>query len=38
MWSKVKALNRKAQAPNHPNLLAATTFALSAVTSYDALG
>ena len=34
MWSKVKALLRKAQARNHPDLLAA----LAAVTLQDALG
>jgi len=38
MWSKVKALLRKAQARNHPDLLAAISSALSAITSQDALG
>jgi transposase len=38
MWSKVKALLRKAQARNHPDLLAAIASALDAVTSNDALG
>lgn len=38
MWSKVKALLRKAQARNHPDLLAAIASALSAVTPQDALG
>ncbi len=38
MWSKVKAFLRKAQARNHPDLLAAIASALSAVTSTDALG
>lgn len=38
MWSKVKALLRKAQARNHPDLLAAIASALNAVTSDDALG
>lgn len=38
MWSKVKALLRKAQARNHPELLAAIASALSAVTPQDALG
>jgi len=31
MWSKVKALLRKAQARNHPDLLAAIASALSAI-------
>jgi transposase len=38
MWSKVKALLRKAQARNHSDLLAAIAAALGAVTSQDALG
>lgn len=38
MWSKVKALLRKAQARNHPDLLAAIASALAAVTPQDALG
>lgn len=38
MWSKVKSLLRKAQARNHPDLLAAIASALSAVTPNDALG
>ena len=38
MWSKVKALLRKAQARNHPDLLAAIASALNAVTSNDTLG
>jgi transposase len=38
MWSKVKALLRKAQARNHPDLLKAIAAALSAVTPQDALG
>ncbi|MEO0054921.1 MAG: hypothetical protein RLZZ50_868 [Verrucomicrobiota bacterium] len=38
MWSKVKALLRKAQARNHPDLLVAIASALSAVTPQDALG
>jgi len=38
MWSKVKALLRKAQARNHSDLLAAIASALSAVTPDDALG
>ncbi len=38
MWSKVKALLRKAQARNHPDLLAAIASALAAVTPEDALG
>jgi transposase len=38
MWSKVKALLRKAQARNHPDLLAAIASALRAVTPQDALG
>ncbi len=38
MWSKVKALLRKAQARNHPDLLAAIASALNCVTPQDALG
>lgn len=38
MWSKVKALLRKAQARNHADLLAAIASALAAVTPQDALG
>ena len=38
MWSKVKALLRKAQARNLPDLLAAIASALNAVTPQDALG
>lgn len=38
MWSKVKALLRKAEARNHPDLLAAIASALNAVTPQDALG
>lgn len=38
MWSKVKALLRKAQARNHPDLLLAIASALNAVTPQDALG
>ena len=38
MWSKVKALLRKAQARNHPDLLKAIAAALSCVTAQDALG
>jgi len=38
MWSKLKALLRKAQARNHPDLLAAIASALAAVTPQDALG
>ncbi len=38
MWSKVKALLRKAEARNHPDLLKAIAAALSAVTPQDALG
>jgi transposase len=38
MWSKVKALLRKAQARNHPDLLQAIASALRAVTAQDALG
>lgn len=38
MWSKVKALLRKAQARNHPDLLAAIASALAAVTPQDTRG
>ena len=38
MWSKVKALLRKAQARNHPDLLDAIAHALRCVTPQDALG
>jgi hypothetical protein len=38
MWSKIKALLRKAQARNPQHLLVAITSALSAVTAQDALG
>jgi transposase len=38
MWSKVKALLRKAQARTHPDLLASIASALRAVTPTDALG
>ena len=38
MWSKVKALLRKAQARNHPDLLAAIASSLNAITPQDALG
>jgi transposase len=38
MWSKVKALLRKAQARNHPDLLLAIASALKSVTPQDALG
>lgn len=38
MWSKVKALLRKAQARNHTDLLAAIAAALNAITPQDALG
>lgn len=38
MWSKVKALLRKAQARNHPDLLIAIASALNAITPHDALG
>ena len=38
MWSKVKALLRKAQARNHPDLLVAIASALAAITPQDALG
>ncbi len=38
MWSKVKALLRKAQARTHPALLTAIASALAAVSPSDALG
>jgi hypothetical protein len=38
MWSKVKALLRKAQARAHPDLLKAVAHALSCITPQDALG
>jgi hypothetical protein len=38
MWSKVKALLRKAQARTHPDLLAAIASALQSVSPQDALG
>jgi transposase len=38
MWSKVKAFLRKAQARNHPDLLAAISSALASITPDDALG
>jgi transposase len=38
MWSKVKALLRKAQARTHSDLLHAIASALNAVTPQDALG
>lgn len=38
MWSKVKALLRKAQARNHPDLLRAIASSLAAVSAQDALG
>ena len=38
MWSKVKAILRKAQARNPPDLLAAIAAALAAVTPQDSLG
>jgi transposase len=38
MWSKVKALLCKAQARNHPDLLAAVASALFVVSPQDALG
>jgi len=38
MWSKLNALLRKAQARNHPDLLAAIASALASVTPQDALG
>lgn len=38
MWSKVKALLRKGEARNHPDLIEAIAAALAAVTPQDALG
>lgn len=38
MWSKVKALLRKAQARSHPDLLLAIASALRCVCAQDALG
>lgn len=38
MWSKVKALLRKAQARTRPDLLLAVASALNAVTPQDAIG
>ena len=38
MWSKVKGLIIKAQACNHPELLATIASALNAVTPNDAFG
>jgi transposase len=38
MWSKVKALLRKDEARNHPDLLKAIASALATVTPQDALG
>jgi hypothetical protein len=38
MWSKVKALLRKAQPRNHPDLLVAIASALNSATPADALG
>ena len=38
MWSKVKALLRKAEARTHPDLLQAITQALHAITPEDATG
>ncbi len=38
MWSKVKALLRKAQARNHTDLLSAISSALGSVTPQDVLG
>lgn len=38
MWSKIKALLRKAQARTHDELLRAIAAALRAVTAEDALG
>ena len=37
MWSKVKALLRKAEARTHPDLLQAITYALRAITPEDAI-
>jgi hypothetical protein len=38
MWNKAKALLRKAQARNHPDLRAAIASALNAVTPGNAPG
>jgi hypothetical protein len=38
MWSKVKALLRRAEARTHPDLLQAITHALHAITPEDAAG
>lgn len=38
MWSKLKALLRKAQARNHPALLSAIASGLATITPRDALG
>ena len=38
MWSKVKALLRKAQARNHTDLLLAIASSLRSVTPQDVLG
>jgi len=38
MWSKVKALLRKGEARNYPDLLQTIASALAAVTPQDALG
>lgn len=38
MWSKVKALLRKAEARTHPDLLLAIADALRCVTAQDAIG
>ena len=38
MWSKVKALLRKDEARNHPDLLKAIASALATVTPQDTLG
>lgn len=37
MWSKVKALLRKAEARTHPDLLQAIALALQAITPQDAI-
>jgi len=37
MWSKIKALLRKAEARTHPDLLSAITGALRAITPQDAI-
>jgi len=38
MWSKVKALLRKAEARNHPDLIKAIAHSLQSVCAQDALG